>query len=114
VQRVIISGSTGYRRFQRAATKQRFSIRFRDLAYGTERSAALNSYAEETDVKAFGDSAIASGMTNAPPRLANEMAALLRFKTATLTARGLKRNGVWCDETASLKLDHFACPSTSI
>jgi hypothetical protein len=107
VQRVIISGSTGYRRFQRAATEQRFAIRFRDLAYGTERLLALNSCAEETDVKAFGDSAIASGITNASPRLADEMAALLRYKTATLTARGLKRNGVWCDETASLKLDHF-------
>jgi hypothetical protein len=107
VQRVIISGATDYRRYQQAAVKQRFSIRFRDLTYGSDWSAALAPYPDEIDAEDFIDPDLAAGVTDAPPRLADEMVVLLRFKTATLTPRGFKRNGVWCDETASLKLDHF-------
>jgi hypothetical protein len=107
VKRVVISGSTEYRRYQQAAVKQRFAIRFRDLAFGTDRLAALTPYPAEIDAEDFIDPDLNSGVTDAPPRLAAEMTALLRFKTATLTARGLTRNGVWCEETASLKLDHF-------
>lgn len=36
-----------------------------------------------------------------------EMAELIRFKTATLTAFGLQRNGVWGEETASQKIEHL-------
>jgi hypothetical protein len=107
VQRVIISGSTDYRRFQREAMKQRYAIRFRHLAYGTERSVALAPYADETGADSDTVRSLHSGVIDAPPRLADEMAALLRFKTSTLTAIGLQRNGVWCDETAAMKLDHF-------
>ncbi len=35
------------------------------------------------------------------------MANLMAFKTATLTAVGFKRNGVWGEETASQKLEHL-------
>ncbi|MBX4901151.1 hypothetical protein HJA83_07330 [Rhizobium bangladeshense] len=35
------------------------------------------------------------GVIDAPPWLAMEMANLIRFKTATLTALGFQRNGVW-------------------
>lgn len=46
-------------------------------------------------------------MVDAPPRLAMEMANLIRFKTATLTALGFQRNGVWGEETAAQKIEHL-------
>jgi hypothetical protein len=107
VRRAIISGAIDYRLFLRAAVKQRYAIRFRNLAYGTERSATLASYPDQNGTEDLADPDLHSGVIDAPPRLADETAALLRFKTATLTAIGLQRNGVWCDETAFLKLDHF-------
>ncbi len=36
-----------------------------------------------------------------------EMADLIRFKTSTLPAIGLQRNGVWGEETASQKIEHL-------
>lgn len=48
-----------------------------------------------------------SGVIDAPAQLALEMANLMSFKTATLTAVGFKRNGVWGEETASQKLEHL-------
>jgi hypothetical protein len=39
--------------------------------------------------------------------LAMEMVEFIRFKTATLTAFGLQRNGVWGEETASQKIEHL-------
>lgn len=36
-----------------------------------------------------------------------EMVDLIRFKTSTLTAIGFQRNGVWYEETASQKVEHF-------
>ena len=35
VRRVIISGSTEYRRYQAAASKQRYAIRFPGVTYGS-------------------------------------------------------------------------------
>ncbi|MQX18177.1 hypothetical protein GHK62_26615 [Sinorhizobium terangae] len=35
------------------------------------------------------------------------MANLIRFKTATLTALGFQRNGVWGEETAAQKIEHL-------
>ncbi len=46
-------------------------------------------------------------MIDAPPQLSSEMSNLMAFKTATLTAVGFKRNGVWGEETASQKLEHL-------
>jgi hypothetical protein len=40
------------------------------------------------------DPDLLSGVVDAPPRLAMEMADLIRFKTSTLTAVGFQRNGV--------------------
>ncbi len=53
------------------------------------------------------DPDLLSGVVDAPPRLAMEMADLIRFKTSTLTAIGLQRNGVWGEETASQKIEHL-------
>lgn len=111
VQRVIIRGSTDYRRFQAAAMKQRYAIRFPGITYGKSDAADdhhRNKYAEQDeDGASFTDPDLRSGVIDAPPILAMEMAELIRFKTATLTAFGLQRNGVWGEETASQKVEHL-------
>ncbi|AYM60613.1 hypothetical protein [Agrobacterium fabrum] len=115
VRRVIISGSTDYRRFQAAATKQRYAIRFPGVTYGgsalTPRLAASSRLRDEDEkgpsTEALEDPDLLSGVVDAPPRLAMEMADLIRFKTSTLTEIGFRRNGVWNEETASQKIEHL-------
>jgi hypothetical protein len=106
VRRVIIRGSTDYRRFQAAAMKQRYAIRFPSTADSqseSPREDAVRDEGHENDVS----SVVMTGVVEAPSALAMEMAELIRFKTATLTAVGLKRNGVWGQETASQKVEHL-------
>ena len=110
VRRVIISGSTDYRRFQAAAMKQRYAIRFPGIVYGqaaANHDCVEDHEAGEIEVPSFADPDLISGVIDAPPTLAIEMANLIRFKTATLTAFGLQRNGVWGEETASQKIEHL-------
>ncbi|OAP50304.1 hypothetical protein ATB98_14920 [Sinorhizobium saheli] len=110
VRRVIISGSTDYRRFQAMATRQRYAIRFPAISYGgtpSSRASADTLDWEDDDRTAIEDPDLLSGVVDAPPRLAMEMANLIRFKTATLTALGFQRNGVWGEETASQKIEHL-------
>ena len=52
-----------------------------------------------------------SGITIAPKRLNDEMAAILRFKTATFADFGLQRNGVWGTETAAKRSSIPGCGS---
>lgn len=111
VRRVIISGSTDYRKFQAAALKQRYAIRFPGITYG-QSDAANDCYRirrehHDDDRALLTDPDFMSGVIDAPPVLAMEMADLIRFKTATLTAFGLQRNGVWGEETASQKVEHL-------
>ncbi len=54
-----------------------------------------------------GNPDLTSAALDAPPQLAEEMAGLVRFKTATLTAFGYQRNGVCGEETASQKVEHL-------
>ncbi len=111
VRRVIISGTTDYRRYQAKASKQRYAIRFPGITYGGgslspwENSLAKNI--NNTAAESFEDPDLLSGVVDAPARLAMEMADLIRFKTSTLTAIGLQRNGVWGEETASQKIEHL-------
>lgn len=111
VRRVIISGSTDYRRYQAAATKQRYAIRFPGVTYGggslSPRANSLSASANHNAAETFEDPDLLSGVVDAPPRLAMEMADLIRFKTSTLTAVGFQRNGVWGQETASQKIEHL-------
>ncbi|WP_205583933.1 hypothetical protein [Neorhizobium sp. NCHU2750] len=111
VRRVIISGSTEYRRYQAAASKQRYAIRFPGVTYGgralSARSLASVAGANQNQAAEFDDPDLLSGVVDAPPRLAMEMADLIRFKTSTLTAIGFQRNGVWGEETASQKIGHL-------
>ncbi|MDR6819917.1 hypothetical protein J2X76_005114 [Neorhizobium sp. 2083] len=111
VRRVIISGSTEYRRYQPAASKQRYAIRFPGVTYGggslSPRTLASAANANQHIAEEFDDPDLLSGVVDAPPRLAMEMADVIRFKTSTLTAIGLQRNGVWGEETASRKIEHL-------
>ena len=108
VRRVIISGSTDYRKFQAAAAKQRYAIRFPGVSYGgrAPRNGKIEVPAnyEETWIE---DPDLLSGVVDAPPALAMEMADLVRFKTSALTSIGFQRNGVWGEETASQKIEHL-------
>ncbi|MCF1464146.1 hypothetical protein FS800_22055 [Agrobacterium vitis] len=110
VRRIIISGSTDYRRYQAAATKQRYAIRFPGITYGggtLSPRPQMNPDSTSHNPEAFEDPDLLSGVVDAPPRLAMEMADLIRFKTSTLTAIGFQRNGVWGEETASQKVEHL-------
>lgn len=92
VREVVISGSTEYRRYQFAAAKRRYALRFKGL--GLEPTT--------------GRHARNSALVDAPPQLLREMSEIVRFNTSHLTAVGLRRNGVWNAETASQKVEHFA------
>lgn len=92
VRRVIISGSTDYRRYQAAATKQRYAIRFPGITYGggtlsprPQMKPDSTSYNPED----FEDPDLLSGVVDAPPRLAMEMADLIREQT--IRCRNLPR-----------------------
>lgn len=108
VRRVIISGSTDYRRFQASATRQRYAIRFPAISYGNTLSGAESlNWDDDIGQVEIEDPDLLAGVVDAPPRLAMEMANLVRFKTATLTTMGFQRNGVWGEETAAQKIEHL-------
>ncbi len=95
VRTVIVSGATDYRRYQAEALRHRYGLRFPPLE-GVGRG-AWDDAARYPKVDGL----------RAPPRLIREMADLIRFKTATLTAIGSKRTGVWGDETVMQKVEHI-------
>lgn len=93
VRTVIIAGTTDYRRFQREAAQQRFSLRFDPVGrFGPADENAQVSPGSSRD---------------APARLQEEIARLIAFKTATLAPIGFLRHGLWGEETASQKLEHL-------
>ncbi|WP_374275829.1 hypothetical protein [Brevundimonas sp.] len=80
----ILTGGTAFSRFHIEVSKHRFAFRF-DLGKGGRRP---------------------SGMAP-PPQLAEEMAALIAFKSATLAPVGYRRSGVWGSETAAQRAEHL-------
>ncbi len=94
VRSVIISGATDYRRYQAAAMRQRYAVRFAGVS-GPRRKSSIAKGPDE------------SGVIDASAQLSAELADLLKFKTSTFAAFGLQRNGVWGEETASQKIEHF-------
>jgi len=109
VRSVVISGSTDYRRYQAAAAKQRYAVRFRSAQFPRTTSEQSRKIVEddEGDPGADVDVELVSAVLVAPPHLEREMAELLSFKTSTLAAFGLQRNGVWGAQTASQKVEHL-------
>lgn len=109
VRRVIITGSTDYRRFQATASKQRYAIRFPAISYGSTLSPRLIASDDvvEANHASIDDPDLLAGVIDAPPRLSMEMANLVHFKTSTLTAVGFQRSGVWGEETTSQKIEHL-------
>lgn len=97
VRTVVISGATDYRRYQADAMKTRYALRFTGLSVRRSKGGLVPL-----------DAARHSRLADAPERLRDEMGELLRFKTATLAERGLKRSGTWNAETAAQKVEHFA------
>lgn len=95
VRRVVVTGATDYRRYQANAARHRFAVRFPSLQ-------GVRKHSEDglTERRS-------GGTIIAPPRLAQEMADLLAFKTATLSPAGYRRRGTWGAETASQKVEHF-------
>lgn len=107
VRTVVISGSTDYRRYQAEAARHRYAVRFPELTNRKRMSAAEPVEDEEEQ---FGDEVefdLIAATVDAPRELADEMADLIRFKTATLTDIGFQRNGVWNDSTAFQKIEHL-------
>ena len=103
VRTVVISGATDYRRYQADAMKLRYAVRFPEL----QSKARLRRPAAEADSALDIDPELRPGAVQAPRRLADEMAQLVAFKTATLTTFGYQRRGVWGGETASQKVEHL-------
>lgn len=98
VRTVIITGATDYRRYQAEATKVRYGLRFPTLkAFGTR------ALPQSDDGEGEREQAL-----RAPPGLVREVGELIAFKTATLTRIGVKRNGVWNEETVVQKVEHLA------
>lgn len=103
VREKIISGSTEYRRYQGAAVRQRFAMRFPAIA------SSLVHNDDSSANRADANDAVEphTGCVDAPAALTAEMAALVRFKTSTLTDIGFERLGIWGDETVAQKLEHL-------
>ena len=106
VRRVIITGSTDYRRYQAEAVKQKYAVRFTAFL-GRKRKPVTANDNGDIDLDNL-DAELESAVVDAPAALDREMNELLRFKTATLTAFGFQRNGVWNEETASQKVEHLS------
>lgn len=106
VRSVIITGSTEYRRYQAAALRHRYSIRFPEFGRPRAIVATGDANDEEEDDEDREDPELIHGAI-APPALAAEMAQLVKFKTSTLTAFGYQRNGVWGEETAAQNIEHL-------
>ncbi|MEJ7934457.1 hypothetical protein WG907_09340 [Sphingobium sp. AN558] len=104
VRTVIISGATEYRRYQAAAAKHRYAIRFPAL---TGRKSQTGRPVFNPALEEDSDADLVSYASDAPSSLENEMRDLLRFKTATLTDIGFQRSGVWGEETSSQKVEHL-------
>ncbi|TIU00672.1 MAG: hypothetical protein E5W55_02275 [Mesorhizobium sp.] len=107
VQRVIVSGGTDYRRFQALALRNRYAVRFPGILDGPIFRGAPSLSHETIDVEEDDFVGVSNTAIDASERLWREMAQLLDFKTTTLTAFGYQRVGVWGEETAAQKVEHF-------
>lgn len=93
VRSSILSGGTAYHRYHAEMSKHRFALRFVGLVDGVTNLPLTCRRA--------------GGSLTAPPQLSAEMAALVRFKTRTLTEPGFRRSGVWGPDTTEQKIEHL-------
>ncbi len=111
VRRVVVSGSTDYRRYQAAAQKQRYAVRFQNADYSVPSQTSPVHHTghdeDQDDALLDCDPEALPGVVDAPRQLAEEMATLLSFKMSKLVTLGYQRLGVWGTETASQKTEHF-------
>lgn len=103
VRRVVISGSTEYRRFHAQAIKHRYAFRFREI---TQKNPVSVDLVEEGAL-VYVECELAFARKDAPPLLADEVARFAQFKTATLTEIGYLRSGVWNEETKLQQLEYL-------
>ena len=106
VRTVIISGGTEYRRFLAEASRHRYAVRFPALVNRKPRRPAEIGEDDEQMGEQI-DVALLVATIDAPLALADEVAELIRFKTATLIDIGLQRNGVWNETTALQRVEHL-------
>jgi len=106
IRRVIIAGSTEYRRFQAQALKQRYALRFPEL---TGRKPSLVHKPDDEDRNPLDDveCELVAASKDAPAGLAKEVARFVGFKTATLTEIGYLRSGVWNEQTAMQQVEYL-------
>jgi len=106
IRRVIITGSTEYRRFQAQALKHRYALRFPEL---TGRKPSSDEMPDEEDRDPLTDveCELAAASRDAPADLAKEVAQFVRFKTATLTEIGYLRSGVWNEQTVLQQVEYL-------
>ena len=110
IRRVMLRGSTDFRQFHAKSLKQRFSVQFPDLKVSKnidwariQIDDALHGCEQDT----FDRQGCSTRVVKAAPRLSAEMAALVNFKTSTLTPAGLRRTGVWSEATVGQKVQHL-------
>lgn len=106
VRRVVITGSTEYRRFQAQALKHRYALRFPELT-GRKPSSIERPDEEDRDSLSDVECELAAASKDAPAALAKEVAQFVRFKTATLTEIGYLRSGVWNEQTALQQVEYL-------
>lgn len=106
IRRVIITGSTEYRRFQAQALKHRYALRFPELT-GRKPSSDEMPDDEDRDPHVDVECELAAASKDAPAALAKEVAQFVRFKTATLTEIGYLRSGVWNEQTALQQVEYL-------
>lgn len=88
--------------------RQRYALRFSDLGQikptvplETEEDGEGDEHRDDVELE------LAAANRRAPYALAEEVAHLIQFKTATLTEIGYQRNGIWNERTALQKVDHL-------
>jgi len=106
VRRVVITGSTEYRRYQAQALKHRYALRFPEL---TGRKPSLIHKPDDEDRNLLDDveCELVVASKDAPAGLAKEVARFVGFKTATLTEIGYLRSGVWNEQTAMQQVEYL-------
>jgi len=97
VQTVIISKSTSYRQYHAKVNKIPYSIQFPLIMSMLQVQTSGSKFKHKTETRSL----------QASNPLLQEVADLVKFKTAPLTPLGYERNGVWTNITAHLMVSNL-------